>query len=109
MSNENKCHTPPKGWECTRQPGHEGPCAAVPSKKKKPGFFRELLRKTANFVVCSTLAFLASFWVCAIVLLFFVFIATTCVCASLGVVVLIAGGGSFSQALEEFSKWVEEL
>ena len=23
-----KCNIPPKGWLCTRQPGHEGPCAA---------------------------------------------------------------------------------
>lgn len=24
----NKCLTPPQGWECTRESGHEGPCAA---------------------------------------------------------------------------------
>ena len=24
------CTLPPAGWECTRQAGHEGPCAAVP-------------------------------------------------------------------------------
>ena len=24
------CTIPPKGWRCTRRPGHEGPCAAVP-------------------------------------------------------------------------------
>jgi len=29
-SNEKveKCSLPPKGWRCTREPGHEGPCAA---------------------------------------------------------------------------------
>lgn len=25
------CHLPPAGWDCTRAPGHDGPCAAVPS------------------------------------------------------------------------------
>lgn len=24
------CSIPPKGWRCTRKPGHEGPCAAIP-------------------------------------------------------------------------------
>jgi hypothetical protein len=24
------CQVPPEGWHCTRAPGHEGPCAAVP-------------------------------------------------------------------------------
>lgn len=28
MSTE--CTVPPVGWKCTRAPGHEGPCAAVP-------------------------------------------------------------------------------
>ncbi len=25
-----ECRLPPTGWHCTRMPGHEGPCAAVP-------------------------------------------------------------------------------
>ena len=25
-----ECRLPPAGWNCTRTPGHEGPCAAVP-------------------------------------------------------------------------------
>lgn len=25
---KHRCKVPPKGWLCTRQPGHEGPCAA---------------------------------------------------------------------------------
>jgi hypothetical protein len=24
------CPLPPRGWRCTREPGHNGPCAAVP-------------------------------------------------------------------------------
>ncbi len=27
---DDKCQVPPEGWCCTRQPGHEGPCAALP-------------------------------------------------------------------------------
>jgi len=26
-----KCEIPPKGWMCTREAGHSGPCAAVPA------------------------------------------------------------------------------
>lgn len=25
-----KCDIPPKGWKCTLEKGHDGPCAAVP-------------------------------------------------------------------------------
>lgn len=25
-----ECQVPPAGWRCTRDPGHEGPCAAWP-------------------------------------------------------------------------------
>jgi hypothetical protein len=27
---QGTCTVPPEGWHCTREPGHEGPCAAVP-------------------------------------------------------------------------------
>lgn len=27
----NECALPPTGWRCTRDAGHEGPCAAVPT------------------------------------------------------------------------------
>lgn len=26
-----ECQVPPEGWSCSREPGHEGPCAASPS------------------------------------------------------------------------------
>lgn len=26
-----RCDVPPAGWRCTREPGHDGPCAAVPT------------------------------------------------------------------------------
>lgn len=26
----DQCDIPPPGWRCTRKPGHNGPCAAVP-------------------------------------------------------------------------------
>lgn len=26
----DQCDVPPEGWKCTREKGHEGPCAAVP-------------------------------------------------------------------------------
>lgn len=30
------CQRPPKGWHCTRSPGHSGPCAAVPVSNEYP-------------------------------------------------------------------------
>lgn len=27
---ERRCKVPPPGWWCSREPGHEGPCAAHP-------------------------------------------------------------------------------
>lgn len=29
---ESECVLPPPGWKCTREAGHEGPCAALPRK-----------------------------------------------------------------------------
>lgn len=29
-----KCNKPPEGWACTREAGHEGPCAAVPAERE---------------------------------------------------------------------------
>lgn len=32
MKEQNtKCELPPKGWECSRTKGHDGPCAATPT------------------------------------------------------------------------------
>lgn len=28
----NACTVPPAGWACTRAPGHDGPCAAIPAQ-----------------------------------------------------------------------------
>ena len=28
----DKCQIPPQGWECTRNAGHEGPCASIPNE-----------------------------------------------------------------------------
>jgi hypothetical protein len=30
MNTVRKCNLPPPGWYCTREAGHEGPCAAMP-------------------------------------------------------------------------------
>lgn len=27
---DRECRVPPPGWRCTRMPGHDGPCAALP-------------------------------------------------------------------------------
>lgn len=29
-SEKPRCDKPPKGWNCTRPRGHDGPCAAAP-------------------------------------------------------------------------------
>jgi hypothetical protein len=30
---EQVCTKPPKGWRCTREAGHDGPCAAIAESK----------------------------------------------------------------------------
>lgn len=30
-----KCHRPPKGWRCSREANHSGPCAAHPQGWRK--------------------------------------------------------------------------
>jgi len=30
------CKLPPAGWRCSREPGHEGPCAARPGSASEP-------------------------------------------------------------------------
>lgn len=41
-STPNGCTVPPAGWLCTREPGHEGPCAARPREANGPdGYPRE--------------------------------------------------------------------
>lgn len=32
-----RCPLPPKGWECARKRGHDGPCAAFPSARNGKG------------------------------------------------------------------------
>jgi len=45
------CTVPPEGWYCTRAPGHDGPCAALPVKGHRPGadwFARKVLSMEEN-------------------------------------------------------------
>lgn len=37
------CDRPPKGWNCTRPRGHDGPCAAHPDQPSFPRLFWNLL------------------------------------------------------------------
>lgn len=36
MTGEFVCDRPPTGWKCTRDPNHEGPCAAIQVVDTKP-------------------------------------------------------------------------
>lgn len=36
MIQSQGCKLPPRGWVCTREPGHEGPCAAWPEGAQLP-------------------------------------------------------------------------
>ncbi len=33
VAHDQGCQLPPPGWWCSREPGHEGPCAARPIKE----------------------------------------------------------------------------
>lgn len=37
---DNVCRVPPSGWYCTRKRGHEGPCAALPTRSKNLAYDR---------------------------------------------------------------------
>ena len=45
MSQKLECHIPPVGWKCTREAGHDGPCAAYPDAmlvgEPQPSSYRE--------------------------------------------------------------------
>lgn len=36
MTGDLRCGKPPTGWSCTREPNHEGPCAAIQVVDTKP-------------------------------------------------------------------------
>jgi hypothetical protein len=40
-----RCHVPPDGWACTRDVGHDGPCAAVPTHSTE-SFAERLARES---------------------------------------------------------------
>jgi len=35
IRNTTTCRVPPEGWYCTRKPEHDGPCAALPDRRKQ--------------------------------------------------------------------------
>lgn len=44
QSDANFCDVPPQGWLCTRQAGHDGPCAATADDKGRELVNRAMLR-----------------------------------------------------------------
>lgn len=49
---QDVCTVPPKGWRCTREAGHEGPCAAVEAR----GFWSKLGTGLFEFVASAIYA-----------------------------------------------------
>lgn len=52
------CNVPPSGWRCTRAPGHDGPCAAVPDDvvgrmTLKDGSHEPLFKRQADAIWAS--------------------------------------------------------
>lgn len=41
---ESGCQVPPRGWWCSREPGHEGPCAAYPKYSHENKLETDVLR-----------------------------------------------------------------
>jgi hypothetical protein len=35
-----KCQIPPEGWTCSRESGHDGPCAALPKLSRFGVYYR---------------------------------------------------------------------
>ncbi len=46
-----KCTVPPDGWACTRDAGHGGPCAAVPTTQSSLTLEEFFLRNRARNVI----------------------------------------------------------
>lgn len=51
-----QCEIPPLGWRCTRAPGHEGPCAAVPAPEDVGFVLRGMARLRAAEAIPSPAA-----------------------------------------------------
>jgi hypothetical protein len=47
-SNPLPCTKPPEGWRCTREAGHDGPCAAIPSRAVNESLLRGLRQVTGH-------------------------------------------------------------
>jgi hypothetical protein len=45
MQTEKVCTVPPPGWTCSREPGHDGPCAARPADPMLSNFRRHLVER----------------------------------------------------------------
>jgi len=45
-----RCQLPPAGWFCTREPGHEGPCAAYAVPMYATGWASPILGRVYNEV-----------------------------------------------------------
>ena len=64
MNDAERCSVPPCGWWCSREPGHEGPCAArVIAERPKPAchvckdkrtLFNDVLQQDAPCPFCAT-------------------------------------------------------
>jgi hypothetical protein len=50
MSDESKCNVPPAGWYCTREKGHDGPCAAHPANSIASNPFDDLVALHAQLL-----------------------------------------------------------
>jgi hypothetical protein len=52
----DECPLPPEGWRCTRPPGHEGPCAAVPvpDRPRDPDEIRHIVPIPDDHIVTHT-------------------------------------------------------
>lgn len=67
------CQVPPLGWSCTRESGHDGPCAAVPVKLGLLTRLRRWIRETdwlsaisyGSFYVLCIIALAATIWLAA--------------------------------------------
>lgn len=55
MDSNKECKLPPSSWKCTREEGHEGPCAAEPDNEW-PG----LIHYWRTILFLTTITFLPS-------------------------------------------------
>lgn len=106
-----KCTTPPLGWKCSREAGHEGPCAAMPTKTSTiaKALFKPV-RALGVFLTLSAMLIVFLSWSALTLLLVGLLALVALLAVGLFALLWLAGIPSFNtQRLKEFIEEIDAL